>query len=154
MKTQFKVTVAAMLLFGALGCGGATTIDIFNDPNVFAASLTLTNGSGGMISSVPASGSPAGVVTGKITLAVGLDVDPATMKMTVTREDSVVIVGSPKVMDFNATTREFSCALTVPDNTAGIGRTWTLTITGKDDVGAPVPFVGKVGTFVQSAAVL
>jgi hypothetical protein len=82
----------------------------------------------------------------------GLDIDTSTMKMTVTRDDSVAVGGTPKVMDYNATTREFSCAIIVPANSATTARTYTVTITGKDSIGAPIPFTSKLGTFIQSAA--
>lgn len=131
-----------------VGCGGGGTEA--GDNNILAASLSLTNSIGTAVKVIPAIGSPAGVVTGRITLNPTLDVNPATVKMTVIRDDFYAVGGSPVVMDRNVSTGEYSAAVAIPDNTSSSLRTYRVSITARNSAGRPVPFVSQVGSFQQA----
>lgn len=135
----------------ACSCGGSSGKALDPDANIISSSISLTNGTGTAVGVIPATGTPAGVVTGRIRLNPGLDVDFTSARMSVVRDDSVALSGSPATMDYNAFNGEFSAALGVPANTSASARTYTVSITAKDSAGAPVPFVSRIGTFTQAA---
>ena len=149
MKMALRILCFGVGLL-AFGCGGSSgKLDL--DTNILSSSISLTNGSGATVAVIPATGTPAGVVTGRIRLNPGLDVDFSSARMLVVRDDSVALPGSPVAMDYNAFNGEFSAALSVPTNTSTAVRTYTLTITAKDSIGEPVPFASRIGTFTQAA---
>jgi len=143
-----RIVYLATLLSTVVGCGGGG-IEA-GDGNIVAASLALSDGAGNVVGVIPATGSPAGVVTGRITLAGGLDVNPATVKMTVVRDDTKAVVGSPVVMDRNLTSGEYSAALAMPNNESPYLRTFRVSITARSSTGRPVPFISQIGSFQQS----
>ena len=148
-SARFFLYLSAGLL--AYGCGGSDGQALDPDANIISSSISLTNGSGTALAVIPATGTPAGVVTGRIRLNPGLDVDFTSARMSVVRDDSVALSGSPATMDYNAFNGEFSAALGVLANTSTSVRTYTLSITARDSSGAPVPFVSRIGTFTQAA---
>jgi hypothetical protein len=148
MKKLIYMSLFVSVLTPLVGCGGGGVEA--GDNNILAASLSLTNSLGTPVKVIPATGSPAGVVTGRITLNPTLDVNPATVKMTVVRDDFYSVGGSPVVMDRNVTTGEYSAAIAIPDNVTTSLRSYKVSITARNSAGRPVPFVSQIGTFQQS----
>ena len=146
--SNLSAVLAGTVLLCVYGCGGGG--EEAGDGNIISATITLTDASGSQVAAIPAAGSPAGVVTGRITLKPGLDVNPATVKMTVVRDDFVAIGGSPVVMDHNLTSGEYSAAIAIPDNAASYLRTYKVSVTARNSAGRPVPFISQIGTFKQS----
>ena len=148
MKQLIYLSLIVCGMTGLTGCGGGGEEP--GDNNIVAASLALTDGVGRPIGLIPATGTPAGVVTARITLKPGLDVNPATVKMTVVRDDFYAVGGSPVVMDRNPTTGEYSGAVAIPDNTLTSLRNYKVSITARNSAGRPVPFISQIGTFQQA----
>lgn len=135
-----------VLVLSLLACGG------LNDVNpVVTDSIILKNGTGTSVTVIPSSGSPAGTVEYYITFNPLVNVDESTLRMNIIRDDGHTMNGSPITFTSTSTIGEVTASYSLPDNTSGMERTYTIQVVGEVDGGDPINMSDDRGTFTQAA---